>query len=252
LILLVFLSGTACYADDEPSRPVLKALVDAAEKNAKRPLATDPGAREPFRVSGDELTELLLRAAATAADGLPQKQQASAFLLAVAIGLDDSTILRSNPLTSKLVKRVESDDERKQRLAVLGNPAMRGRRDLCQHFAVSCGLAALLGESLAETAGIAKEQKDSRGGSGFSFVDLQADLAGIALATRLQKGTLSVATLARKFKVGDFLPEEKGLREGLTAEQFEKDYGSLSDERFKKELSVVRKRVEALPGYKTP
>src|SRR5262249_48731598 len=68
-----------------------------------------------------------------------------AFLTALGIALDDSTLVRDNRLLAGFYRRVESDEERKRRLAVLGSPTVRGRRDWCQHFAVSCMLTALAG-----------------------------------------------------------------------------------------------------------
>jgi hypothetical protein len=233
----------------EGARAVVAAVVRAAQANARLPLRTDKEARAPYRRSGDELTTYYVRAAATAARRLPAKQQTPAFLVALGIALDDSRILRANPLTAALCRKVESDEERKRRLAVLGSPTMRGRRDLAQHFVVSCALTQLVGVSLAEGAGLFKEQQDSMGGSGFSFIDLCADFSGVALAARLKKGDLTLEKLARGFRVEDYLPDFKGLREGLTAAQFARDYGSPTDKRFLAEVDRIRRRIRALPGY---
>jgi len=223
------------------ARTVLAAVVKVARDNASQPARS--------RKDGDELTALYFRTAAEAAAKLPKEQSAEAFLLALGVGLDDSNLVRTNPLVAGLWRQVETEAEREVRLKVLGKPPMRNRYDWTQHFVVSCALTEALGATLAETAGIVKEQLDSRpGGSGFSFADLSADLAGIAFANRVKKGTLSLDTLARNFEVKTYLPDPVGLREGLSAEQFAKDYGSLQDERFQKELAGIRKRVEALPG----
>ncbi len=216
-------------------------MVKSAQDNASQPARS--------RKDGDELTALYFRAAAEAAGKLPKEQAAGAFLLALGVGLDDSTLVRTNPLVARVWRQVESDAERRVRLKVLGKPTMRQRHDWTQHFVVSCALTEALGATLAETAGLVKEQLDSRpGGSGFSFADLSADLAGIAFASRVKKGTLALDTVAKRFEVQAYLPDPKGLREGLSAEQFGKDYGSLDDERFKKELAAVRKRVADLSG----
>src|SRR5262249_35677964 len=115
------------------------------------------------------------------------------------------------------------------------------------HFAVSCALTEVVGSSLAEAAGLFKEQRDARpGGSGFSFVDLNADLAGVALAMQLKKGRITLETLEKKYRVGDFLPDHTGLREGLSAAQFARDYGDVNDQRFRAELEKIRKRIAAL------
>jgi hypothetical protein len=226
------------------ARAVVAAIVRAAEANARLPRRADSA---PARRVGDELTELYVRAAAGAARKLPAEQAPFAFLVGLGVALDDSTILRNNPLTAILCRRIESNAERKQRLAVLGKPTMRGRRDLAQHFVVSCALVEVVGEPLAEAAGLLKEQQDARpGGSGFSFADLNADLAGIALAMRLKKGGISLEMLEKRYRVADFLPDHAGLREGLSAEQFARDYGDVNDRRFRAELEKLRKGIAAL------
>jgi hypothetical protein len=227
----------------EGTRQVLAAIVRAGEDNARKT------GRQ--RLKGDELTVHYIRAAAEAARVLPREQAAGSFLLGLGLGLDDSTIVRSNPLTFQLCRQAESNDERRVRLKVLGSPTMRTRRDWTQHFVVSCALTEIVGEQLAEAAGILKEQLDAQpGGSGFSFGDLNADLAGVAFAVRVKKGTIGLKGLASGFTVNDFLPDAADLREGLSAETFAKDYGSVSDHRFKAEVDLIRKRIQALPGYK--
>ncbi len=232
------------------ARAVIGAVVRAAAANAGLPRRGEPGARPPFRREGDELTELDVRAAAAAARKLPADEAAGAFLVGVGIALDDSTVLRNNPLTARLCREAESEEGRKQRLAVLGKPTMRGRRDLAQHFVVSCTLAELAGPSLAEAAGLLKEQKDMLGTSGFSFADLATDLAGIAVAVRLKKGGVTLEALEKGYRVADFLPDPAGLREGLSAGQFAKEFGSFSDKRFVAEVDRLRRRVADLPAYR--
>jgi hypothetical protein len=225
------------------SRAVLAAVVRAAEENARLP--------EGQRRERDELTVFYIRAAAEAARRLPGEHAAGAFLVGIGLGLDDSTILRSNPVVIRFCRQVESSKERMTRLRVLGSPTMRGRRDWTQHFVVSCALVEMVGPQLAEAAGVLKEQLDSRpGGSGFSFGDLSADMAGVTFANRLKKKELSLETLARQFAVKDFVPHAADLREGIPAEQFERDYGGLDDPRYKAEVAGIRKRIENLAGYK--
>jgi hypothetical protein len=241
---LLGLTLPAFAQDEEPAkltrvqatRRVLAAIVAAAKERGER--------------KGDALTVLYIRAAAAEADRLPPDVATSAFLRGLGLGLDDSTILSKTLLTAQFCKDVESAAERKARLAVLGSPTMQTRRDWTQHFVVSCFLTDLLGPQLAEAAGVYKEQRDSApGGSGFSFGDLNADLAGITFAVRLKNGDLKLANLARRYEINAYLPEGKGLREELSAAQFKKDYGSLEDERYKKEVATIRKRIDELPIY---
>lgn len=234
----------------DQARGVVAAVVRAAEQNQRLPeRPADPKAAR--RLTGDELAEHYFRAAAAAARRLPREQAAAAFLMGLGIALDRTTELRSNPLTAGLCRKVESEAERQRRLAVLGEPTLRGRYDLALHFTLSGALAAIATPALAEAAGIAKEQRDMRpGGSGFSFADLQADVAGVAFAVRLRESPELLAKLAEGFRIADYLPDHAGLREDLTEEMFTRDYGSLSDERFRAELESFRKRIRELPGHR--
>ncbi|HTU89521.1 MAG TPA: hypothetical protein VMF69_05435 [Gemmataceae bacterium] len=233
----------------ENARTVLTAIVKAAGENHRLPQRGAAGARAPFRRGGDELTVYYVRAAAVAARRLPEKEAAPAFLLALGIALDDSSLLRSNLLTRGLWRKVETDDARKRRLAVLDEPTLHGRHDLAQHFSVSAALTVAAGSQAAESAGILKEMLDSRGGSGFSFADLSADFAGIAFARRLLDKPAKLADIEKSFHIGDYAISPRGLPEGLTAEEFAKKYGSLKDERFLRLQEDIRKRIAALPGY---
>jgi hypothetical protein len=234
----------------ENARTVLAAVVQAAGANHRLPQRDAPAARGPFRRSGDELTVYYVRAAAAAARRLPEKEGAPAFLLALGIALDDSTQLRTNLMTRRLWSKVEPDDARKQRLAVLGEPTLHGRHDLAQHFSISAALTAAAGPQAAESAGILKEMLDARGGSGFSFADLSADFAGIAFARRLLDKPSRLADVEKSFRSDDYAISPRGLPEGLTFAQFEKQYGSLKDDRYLRLQQDIRKRIAALPGYR--
>jgi hypothetical protein len=235
----------------EGARDVVAAIVRAAQVNARLPARREAGDEGRVRLGGDELTIFYVREAARAARRLPDEIAASSLLVALGVALDDSQIVRSNPLTARLCKQVETDAERDMRLRVVGQPTMLTRRDWTQHFVVSCFLVETVGEQLAETAGILKEQLDARpGGSGFSFGDLSADLAGVTFAVRLKKGDIKLAALQDGFVVEDYVPKAGDLVEGLSEEKFAKDYGSVADKRFLAEVAKIRKRIDALPGYK--
>lgn len=231
------------------ARLVLAAIVQAAEDNQRLP---KPGALAgPFRRSGDELTVYYVRAAAAAARRLPAEQQGSAFLLALGIALDDADLLRDNLLTRSLWRRIEPEAARRRRLRVLGVPTLHGRRDLAQHFAVSAALTAAAGPEAAEGAGVLKELLDTRGGgSGFSFADLAADLAGVAFARRLLDQPGRLAGIEKGFALADYTLSPKDLPEGMTSAEFVKKYGSTKDERFRRMQTDIRKRIAALPGYR--
>lgn len=227
----------------EAARHVLSRVVRAARENA----SSGPGLRQ----EGDELTNRYVRQAAHAALELPSDTGPRALVTAIGLALDDSDMLRTNPLTRASVSQLESAEERAGRLKVLGRPTMRGRRDLAQHFAVSAYLAAELGSILADAAGAAKELLDAQGGSGFSFADLAADEAGITFAERLLSGELPLREVADRFSVADYLPPIDGLPEGLSAEEFQRDYTGESAARYEQLRSEIRSRVRALPPYRS-
>lgn len=234
------------------TRVVVQAVMEAAEQNQHLPVRTAQNADGAHRLFGDRLTERLFRRAAAAAEPLPAEVAARAYLLGLGIAVDSSSVLRDSPILSQLCRQAESDQERDRRLAVLGTPTMRGRRDLAQHFVVSCALSVLIGPQATETVGIFKEIRDARSGSGFSFVDLSADLAGVTFATRLRDADLSLKTVATSFAVEDFLPHRGELQEGIPWQRFLAEYGSAEDDRFHRQQAAIRKRILGLPGYRTP
>jgi VanZ family protein len=227
----------------EATRAVLDAIVLAAEENHRLPAGRQAGGEDLFRRNGDDLTEYYVRAAAVAAADVPEGYREQAFLVGLAIGLESSSWLRDVPVLGAYLRQVESQTGRQRRLAALGEPTMRGRSDLVQHFMISAALTALAGARSAEAAGVGKELRDAEGGSGFSFSDLCADLAGIEFARRILAGQLSLRPLQQRYRVSDHLPEVSGLVDGLTRQDFVARFGSTSDERF---MAVRRQILERI------
>ena len=241
------LYSTPIQGADDGAKPVISAtqsvVLAIVESACQNRLAAEP-------VCGDRLTELYVRRAAAAVCNLPTELSAKAFLLGLGIGLDDSTVLRANLLTRNLCRQVESDRQRIARLEVLGSPTMHRRRDLAKHFAVSAALTVVVSPHAAESVGLMKELNDSHGGTGFSFADLAADLAGVRFAVGVRDAKIRLKTLATSFAVKNFLPDVSDLKEGITWEEFVVTYGSVDDERFQRQQKAIRKRILALPGYK--
>lgn len=224
----------------ESVRKILTGLVESAESIRRIPGAAPPS---------DEITAILIRRAATEALKLPKDERAPAFGLALAIGLDDSEILRNNFLLGRTIRAIESDAQRKTRLAVLGSPSLQSRRDWCQHFAVSVGLVVLGGSDASRAAGILKEHLDSRpGGSGFSLADLAANEGGIRLAELLLQDPERLRSLAEKGDLGGVLPVLKELPDGWSQAEIARKFGGSDDARFKAELENVRELVRKRPG----
>jgi len=224
---------------DEVARRVVRAVTARGRDNAG-----------PAALTGDALTAEYVKAAAATAmqEGLSADpaDRVSGFLLGLAVALDDSDALRSDPLTTEAVMLAESDAEREERLAVLGNPTIRGRHDLCRRFAVGCGTGELLSRPRAEEVALERfASPDARAKRvGLSFPGLAAEFAGIAFAQDDHNSLDPIRRAGEKFTPGDWLPTTDGLRDGLSVERFRVDYGTPDDPRFQTVLDDIRARVK--------
>ncbi|MGK2286944.1 hypothetical protein [Pedomonas sp. V897] len=134
---------------------------------------------------------------------------------------------------------------------------LAGRTDLPKHFSLSAALSILFADRFSRAAGEWKELSDSAasGGTGFSFVDLMADRAGLRLGMAAN-GDLS---LLREVQyglayVGDerLLPVAalRRLREGLSYKAFEEQYVSINDERYRQMIAQIDEELDRIPLYK--
>jgi uncharacterized protein YfiM (DUF2279 family) len=115
--------------------------------------------------------------------------------------------------------------------------ALHSRTDLAKHWALSAALAAAFGRDASDVAGVWKELSDSAdGGSGFSYVDLAADRAGILIGDRASRGETAAATAAwlAKASKGDLLPvSQLALAEGMSEAAFNRRYGAIDGTRHR-------------------
>ena len=110
--------------------------------------------------------------------------------------------------------------------------SLQGRGDLSQHFWVSAALVVILDEGRALTVGTMKELKDSTpGGSGFSFVDMAANKAGIMFAVAATRDAESARAVQLRIADGvqaaDFLPPVTDLPEDIPRDTFQAEFGGL-------------------------
>ena len=124
---------------------------------------------------------------------------------------------------------------------------LAGRTDLALHFAFSAAITAAGGSGLADAVGIFKELDDSRGGSGFSFVDLLADRAGVELANMaLGPDAEQVQRkMAANLQESDFMPSISELPEGLMELEFKSRYVDLDSARYKMVNSEIADRISS-------
>ena len=126
---------------------------------------------------------------------------------------------------------------------------LRGRRDLARHFWVSAGLVILTDANRSFTVGIGKEMMDATpGGSGFSFVDMMANRAGIEFASSATRNRSSAREIQLRLQgeltSADFLPDHTGLPEGLYREEFQSEFGGLGGEKTRQVNAERTRRLE--------
>lgn len=109
-----------------------------------------------------------------------------------------------------------------------GQVSLQGRVDLAQHLTLSAAIAVTVNQAFSRRLGVWKELADSNtGGTGFSFVDLSADRAGLVLAKRLSAPETASQTARRMQTIDEkqLLPiAALAFSEGLSEEQFRARY----------------------------
>jgi hypothetical protein len=136
-----------------------------------------------------------------------------------------------------------------------GRTSLGERGDLRQHFTISAGLEAAASLRAAAPLGELKELFDSRPeGSGFSFDDIAANRAGIAFANRLMTSPPEAwpALLAALDGEAAVLPPLDGLPSGLSAEEFERRFGSVNSAAFAAVIAEIDRRIAALSWHRVP
>ncbi len=152
------------------------------------------------------------------------------------------------------VGEVFDADLRTKTSKMLNQVTLRGRQDLPRHFLVSAALALMASEAISDRIGVMKEQIDSQqGGSGFSFVDMLANMSGIRLAMAAIRDADTAravqAKLARGFEVDAIFPKFEGLPEDIPAAEFQSKYGGVNGPGYKVQIEEINRRLETLPKF---
>lgn len=130
---------------------------------------------------------------------------------------------------------------------------LQSRADLNQHFIFSAAIKLLSEQGLSIAIGEFKELMDrSNDGSGFSFVDLAADFAGVELA--VSATDLSTARKVQNVLAGNtdenaFFPSIIGLPEGLSKSDFETTFSTVDSPQYIKMVSNIQQRITELPVH---
>lgn len=135
---------------------------------------------------------------------------------------------------------------------VASDPKLLGRVDLAKHWALSAALTATLGPDASLAMGTWKELADSaRGGSGFSYVDLAADRAGVRAALRASDPAQAKATadwLAKATETRLLPVAALALSEGMSEAEFAARYANVESAAYDAAVARVdRALAEAAP-----
>ena len=134
---------------------------------------------------------------------------------------------------------------------------LSGREDLSRHFSISSALRMFGDAKMSFSMGELKELMDAgAGGSGFSFVDMAANMAGIAFSEKaihantadvLQQALQSMGEASESeslfFVSETFLSE---LPEGLTEHQFSTRFRNTQSEKYLDMIAWIRDQVNTI------
>jgi len=130
---------------------------------------------------------------------------------------------------------------------------LKNRHDLAQHYLISSAINAVSGTAWSKAIGLEKELKDSDGGSGFSFVDLMADIAGnkLAQASLTESSAVELQSkMARLSGEESIMGEIGGLAEGLTSAEFRLEYGNTNSDEYITVVREIERRLFQCDAYR--
>ncbi len=152
----------------------------------------------------------------------------------------------------QMIGNVRTDEMRLHRRQA-ENVVLAGRVDLRQHFIISAALEIASERGITHAIGEYKELLDSGyGGSGFSFVDLAADRAGVQFAetaTDFNTAGRMQHLLGNNQHEGQFFPSIKDLPERLSKEFFERYFGNVESDTYISLVHDIDTCIGQLPAY---
>jgi len=203
--------------------------------------------------AGDEGFDVLLRSAFAFAEDNSHgtdavfPNRAAILALSVILGEERVAEVARRPIDLGRIEEIRG---------VRNRVTLRGRNDLARHFWVSAGLAIVTDEDRALTIGIGKELMDSTpGGSGFSFVDMMANRAGIMFAGAATDSAPAARGMQRRISRGmvsdDVLPDIEGLPEGIPDARFRAEFGGLRGEGTRRVNDEITRRLATSQGLRS-
>lgn len=130
-------------------------------------------------------------------------------------------------------------------------PVLANRQDLSLHFIFSAAIKLLSEQGISVAVGEFKELMDrGKGGSGYSFIDLTADMAGAnfaALAVDPRTAEKIQDIMSSEANEFLFFPSIEGFDEGMDKSKFRQKYTNIESKEYLKVVEEIEKRMGKLP-----
>ena len=178
-------------------------------------------------------------------DGAVKANRAAVLALGIVLG---------HPRVESLTGKFLDDNTRTALKAAFSGTTMRKRDDWPKHFFVSAALTIIAAGNVSDATGLFKEEKDADGGSGFSFGDLLADRSGTTFAQVATRNEASARALQERlnqgFNIDDYFPPAEGLPEGIQDADFQRQYGGVGGEGYRRFMAEIERRVAQCAAYR--
>ncbi|OGT71999.1 MAG: hypothetical protein A3H44_03750 [Gammaproteobacteria bacterium RIFCSPLOWO2_02_FULL_57_10] len=128
------------------------------------------------------------------------------------------------------------------------------RDDLAQHFTISAAITASAGAGVAGILSNSKEAHDARYRSGFSFSDITANIAGVALGTAATSNPADAHTLQQRLAAAtletDYMPlVTMDYAGAMMEEEFSRQYQDRTSQAYLDRIAAIDEEIAALPIY---
>jgi hypothetical protein len=143
------------------------------------------------------------------------------------------------------MKKLLTDSGRTTRRAPDVALTLYKRADWPQHYLIAAALSVSAGSRVANIIGLAKEEDDTRSGSGFSFTDLAVDKAGAQLG-ELSQGSMAAriqTRLAEADADAALCPRVADLPEFIGEEEFSRRFGKVGSPAYHKVIAEIDHRL---------
>lgn len=133
------------------------------------------------------------------------------------------------------------------------NVTIQRRPDLAQHFTSSAAMSATVGAGVAGIISTSKEVHDARYRSGFSFSDLTANIAGVALGNAATSSPEEAQDLQKRLSIAseetDYMPLVSQDNAGLTQDDFSAQFTDRNSDAYVARVADIDEQIAGLPIY---